>query len=178
MYGTVMEWFGDITMIESNAKAYHQSEQEVKMRIDWVPTLAAKLVNFVQTLLNRPYTKRDLKKADHTYAPQEDEGGEDHQEEEGDKKSSGLAQTQPKMKMKFSFKMKPKVVEESGGDGPTETTNTATETEGGGATGTGLETLTTGGGLDDDDENDDENEAEGGCRGDGNGNMDAAGNLD
>jgi len=178
MYGTVMEWFGDITMIESNAKAYHQSEQEVKMRIDWVPTLAAKLVNFVQTLLNRPYTKRDLKKADHTYAPQEDEDGEDHQEEEGDKKSSGLAQTQPKMKMKFSFKMKPKVVEESGGDGPTETTNTATETEGGGATGTGLETLTTGGGLDDDDENDDENEAEGGCRGDGNGNMDAAGNLD
>ena len=176
-YGTVMEWFADIALIESNAKAYHESEQEVKMRIDWVPALATKLVNFVQTLLDRPYTRRDLKKADHTYSPQEDDGDDDQGEEE--KKSSGLTQTQPKMKMKFSFKMKPKV-EESGGGGPAETTNTATETgEDGGAT-TGLETLTTGGGLDDDENDDDEeeNEAEGGRQGAGDGNLDAAGNLD
>jgi hypothetical protein len=147
------------------------------MRIDWVPALATKLVNFVQTLLDRPYTRRDLKKADHTYSPQEDDGDDDQGEEE--KKSSGLTQTQPKMKMKFSFKMKPKV-EESGGGGPAETINTATETgEDGGAT-TGLETLTTGGGLDDDENDDDEeeNEAEGGRQGAGDGNLDAAGNLD
>ena len=50
-------------------------------RIDWVPALAeAKLVGFVQTLLNRPYTKRDLKKADHTYSPQEE--GEDRGEDD------------------------------------------------------------------------------------------------
>ena len=81
-YGTVMEWFADIALIESNAKAYHESEQEVKMRIDWVPALATKLVNFVQTLLDRPYTRRDLKKADHTYSPQEDDGDDDQGEDE------------------------------------------------------------------------------------------------
>ena len=45
---------------------------------------------------------------------------------------------------------------------------------------TGLETLTTGGGLDDDENDDDEeeNEAEGGRQGAGDGNLDAAGNLD
>ena len=166
-YGTVMEWFADITMIETNAKSYHEAEQEVKMRIDWVPALATKLVGFVQTLLNRPYTKRDLKKADHTYSPQE-EGGEDRGED--DQKSSGLTQTQPKMKMKFSFKMKPKVEESDGGGEATPAeTNTATET---GAT--GLETPTTGGGLNND--ADDENEVEGGHQGDGN--VNAAGNLD
>ena len=81
--------------------------------------------------------------------------------------------------MEMFHDMKPKV-EESGGGGPAETTNTATETgEDGGAT-TGLETLTTGGGLDDDENDDDEeeNEAEGGRQSAGDGNLDAAGNLD
>ena len=69
-HGMVRRYYHD----RNKRKVVPPSRTRSEDAYDWVPTLATKLVGFVQTLLNRPYTKRDLKKADHTYSPQE-EGG-------------------------------------------------------------------------------------------------------
>jgi transcription initiation factor TFIID subunit 1 len=165
-YRSCNEWVMDIKLIASNAKKYHLNEADIKLRLDWVPPLADKLVTFIEALLRRKQTIKDLKKADPSYIPAV--YNEDSRTNDDDS-----AATAPKAKptLKFSFKMKG-----AGAQQPSTTTaaidNNDTQTI---TTANTAATETTGTALDDegdDLEDDDDDGAEGEDLGDDDDDLD------
>ena len=46
LYDSPHDWARDMTLIAKNAKAYHMNEAPVALRLDWVPGVAADLLNW------------------------------------------------------------------------------------------------------------------------------------
>jgi len=47
LYNDPSDWASDVKLIAANAQAYHGSEEPVELRLDWVPGMAADMVNYI-----------------------------------------------------------------------------------------------------------------------------------
>jgi transcription initiation factor TFIID subunit 1 len=47
LYNDPSDWASDVKLIAVNAQAYHGSEEPVELRLDWVPGMAADMVNYI-----------------------------------------------------------------------------------------------------------------------------------
>ena len=53
LYDSPHDWVADVRLIATNAKAYHMAEEPVELRLDWVPGMAADMVNFIADLASK-----------------------------------------------------------------------------------------------------------------------------
>ena len=53
LYDNPSDWASDVSLIATNAKAYHMSDRAVQMRLDWVPGMAADMCNYMADLTKK-----------------------------------------------------------------------------------------------------------------------------
>jgi len=53
LYDNPSDWASDVSLIATNAKAYHMSDRAVQMRVDWVPRMAADMCNYMADLTKK-----------------------------------------------------------------------------------------------------------------------------
>jgi transcription initiation factor TFIID subunit 1 len=106
LYTDPSDWASDVKLIATNAQAYHGSEEPVELRLDWVPGMAADMVNYISDQAKRH--EADIKASFSDFSadslrvvrPGSTAGGENASVEV---KTEPAAPPKPLPKLKFSF---------------------------------------------------------------------------